>query len=109
MKYYGAIGFVETVETSPDVWEPKIKEYLYAGDINRVSQSWRSADKINDDIVVNMEISFIGDIHALENYNNIRYAVWRGTKWRVSSITEEHPRINLMLGGEYNDKHGSKA
>lgn len=109
MKYFGAIGFAETVETDLDIWETKIVEHMYAGDINRVSTGWKTNEHLNDDLTVSMEISFVGDIHALENYNNIRYAVWRGTKWRVTNIAEQMPRIILTLGGEYNDTKGSKA
>ena len=109
MKYYGEIGFSETVQTDIDIWETVIREYTYAGDINRVSTGWKTGDHLNDDLTISMEISFIGDVHALENYNNIRYAVWRGTKYRVTNISEEHPRITLTLGGEYNGPSGSKA
>lgn len=109
MKYYGAIGFSETVETSPDIWETQIQERTYAGDINRVSTGWKTGEHLNDNLSVSMEISFIGDTHALENFGNIRYAVWRGTKWRVTNITESHPRITLTLGGEYNGDEGSQG
>ena len=108
MKYYGAIGFSETEETDIDIWETKIKEYMYAGDINRVSTGWKTTEHLNDDISVSMEISFIGDTHALTNYANIRYATWRGTKWRVTNVHENHPRIVLTIGGEYNDFEGSQ-
>lgn len=109
MKYFGKIGFSETVQTELDVWETVIKEYEYAGDINKVSTGWKTGDHLNDDLTVSMEVSFIGDVHALENYANIRYVVWRGTKWRVTNITEEHPRITLTLGGEYNGNSGSQG
>lgn len=103
MKYYGKIGFYETVKTDVDYWEPSIVDYTYAGDINRVATAWKTSEQLNDDLSVSMEISIIGDKHALENYNNIRYAEWRGVKWRVTNVSENHPRINLTLGGEYND------
>lgn len=109
MKYFGKIGFYETVQTGLDDWEPRIMEYEYAGDINRVSTSWKTSEHMNDNLSVSMEISFIGDVHALENYANIRYAVWRGTKWRVTNISENHPRITLTLGGEYNGDSGSQG
>lgn len=109
MKYYGMIGFSETVQTGLDDWETQIREYPYAGDINRVSTSWKTSEHMNEDLTVSMEISFIGDTHALENFANIRYATWRGTKWRVTNIQETHPRIVLTLGGEYNGSSGSQA
>lgn len=109
MKYYGAIGFSETVETGVDIMEPQIVERVYAGDINRVSTGWRTSEHLNDDLTVSMEISFVGDVHAMEHYSDIRYAVWRGTKWKVTNIAETFPRITLTLGGEYNDDGGSAA
>ena len=108
MRYYGAIGFSETVQTEPDIWETTIKEYTYAGNINRVSTSWKTGEQLNDDLSVSMEISFVGDVHALENYNHIRYATWRGTKWRVTNVQETPPRLVLSLGGEYNDVDGAQ-
>lgn len=107
MKYYGAIGFSETAPAGLDEWETKIVEHTYAGDINRVSTGWKTSEHLNDNLSVSMEISFIGDIHALANYANIRYAMWRGTKWRVTNVSENHPRITLTLGGEYNDEDGA--
>ena len=108
MKYYGAIGFSETVETDFDISETQIKEYMYAGNITRVSTGWKTSDHLNDNLSVSMEISFVGDVHALENYNHIRYATWRGTKWRVTNVQETPPRLVLTLGGEYNDSEGSQ-
>ena len=108
MKYYGAVGFSETAKTGLDIWETRIVERMYAGDISRVSTGWKTSEHLNDELSVSMEISFIGDVHALENYSSIRYAVWRGTKWRVTDIAEAFPRIILTLGGEYNDVSGSQ-
>ena len=34
-KFYGAIGFAETVETDPGIWEEKIVERSYSGDVIR--------------------------------------------------------------------------
>lgn len=109
MKYYGAIGFSETVKTGVDIMEPQIVERTYAGDINRVSTGWQTSEHLNDNLTVSMEISFIGDVHAMEHYSDIRYAVWRGTKWKVTNISEAFPRIILTLGGEFNDDGGSAA
>lgn len=109
MKYYGAIGFSETDKTGVDIWEPKIVERQYAGDINRVSTGWKTSEHLNDDLTVSMELSIVLDIYAMEHYSGIRYAVWRGTKWKVTNISEAFPRITLTLGGEYNDNDGSAA
>lgn len=109
MKYYGAIGFSQTVQTGTDLWETQIVEHMYSGDIERVSTGWKTTEHLNDDRTISMEISFVSDIFALNNFNNIRYAVWRGVKWKVTNISESPPRVTLTLGGEYNDVNGAKA
>ena len=35
MKFYGPIGYAETVETKPGVWEEQIAERMYYGDLTR--------------------------------------------------------------------------
>lgn len=51
MKYYGQIGFADTVETVPGVWSNKIFERNYYGDLVRNTRRLSSSDKVNDDIV----------------------------------------------------------
>ena len=35
-KFYGKIGYAETVETKPGVWRPKIIEKPYFGDLSLI-------------------------------------------------------------------------
>jgi len=111
MKYYGAIGFSEEeVEVRPGVFRAGITERNYAGDYNRITRSFQTAEHLNDNLTISSEISIIGDPYAFSNLANIRYAVIRGTKWKVININDaQHPRITLMLGGPYNDTGGSQA
>lgn len=111
MKFYGAIGFQESMqEVRPGVYRDGIVERMYSGDYNRVSRSFQSSQQLSDNLTLNAELSFIADNHAFRNLNNIRYVVIRGTKWKVTSIDDtRHPRVVLTIGGEYNDTGGSQA
>lgn len=101
-KYYGVIGFTETVETEPDVWEDDIKEYHYAGDLVRNSRRLESSNGTLDNINISNVISILADPYARENFYNIRYVEFRGTKWKVSNVEDKYPRLELTLGGVYN-------
>ena len=101
-KYYGVIGFTETVETEPDLWEDDIKEYHYAGDLVRNSRRLESSNGTLDNINISNVISILADPYARENFHNIRYAEFRGTKWKVSNVEDKYPRLELTLGGVYN-------
>ena len=58
-KYYGYIGFAETVETASDVWEEQIVEREAQGDILKVSRRLVGASQLNDNITVSNKISLL--------------------------------------------------
>ena len=64
MKFYGPIGYAEMVETSPGVWDEKITEHMYFGDLTRNTRRLQSAETLNDDINIANEISIVADPFA---------------------------------------------
>lgn len=103
-KFCGKIGYAETKEISPGVWEEIITERLYYGDLMRNTRRLRIASKINEDIVISNEISIIADQFAYENFHSMRYAEFMGAKWKIDSVEVQHPRLILSLGDVYNGK-----
>lgn len=103
-KYYGAIGYAETVETKPGVWKEQITERMYSGDLLRNSRRFQSADKLNDDVNISNELSIVADPYANQNFHLMRYAEFMGTKWKIADIEVQYPRLRLTLGGEYNEQ-----
>jgi hypothetical protein len=101
-KFYGAIGYAESSETSPGVWEEGITERNYSGDVIRNSKRWQNGETLNDKLTVNNEISIIADPFAYEHFHTIRYVKWMGASWKVSKIDILRPRIILTLGEVYN-------
>lgn len=101
-KFYGAVGYGISTETSPGVWEDVITEKNYRGEIVRNTRTLLTGDKVNDDISVNNSISIVADAYANENFFAIRYVRWAGACWTVSEVTVESPRLILRLGGVYN-------
>lgn len=102
-RWAGEIGYVETVETSPGVWEEVIEPHIYTGDMNSLSRSLRNAQKINDDVDIGMELEIVADPYALSHFSNIRYVEYMGIKWKVRTVTVRYPRLVLSLGEEYNN------
>lgn len=101
-KYYGVIGYAETVETSPGVWKEMIVERSYYGDVVKNNRSLQNSEHLNDDINVSNQISIVADPYAIANFHAIRYAEFMGTKWKVPSVDVQTPRLLLSLGGLYN-------
>lgn len=101
-KWYGEIGFAETVETKPGVWVEQITKRNYYGDVTRDSRRLQAADKLNDNVNISNQISIISDPYANENFHSIRYAFYMGTRWKITDIEVQYPRLNLTLGGVWN-------
>ena len=101
-KFCGMIGFSMTKENAPDVWEEKIVEKRYFGDINRNFSQRKNSSHLNDNIDISNVISIIADPYANQNLHAIRYVVFMGAKWEVTSIEVQYPRLLLSIGGVYN-------
>lgn len=102
-KFCGKIGFFDTIETEPGIWEETIIERTYYGDLVRNSRTFQSSGGVNDDINVFNNISVIADPYANKNFHHIRYVVFMGAKWKVTNIEVQYPRLILTTGGVYNE------
>lgn len=106
-KFHGKIGYGETVETAPGVWQDVVVERNYFGDVIRNTRSLQESDnKVNYDLSVGNSISIVADAYANLHFFAIRYVEWAGTLWTVSDVEVQSPRLILRLGGVYN---GPKA
>lgn len=105
-KFYGVIGFAETVEEDPyehpGVWVERIVERSYYGDLTRNNRRLQSTDQLNDNINIANELSIVADPYAVQNFYSMRYVEFQGTKWKVSNVEVQYPRLILSLGGLYN-------
>lgn len=101
-KFCGKIGFVRTRETAPGVWTPQVEERSYTGDVTRNMRRWDSSEHLNDDFNVTNSISIVADPFLCECMGFIKYVKWMGTKWKVSSVELQRPRLILSIGGVYN-------
>ena len=101
-KFYGPIGFAETVETSPGIWEEQITERSYYGELPRNTRALQTSDSVNDNINVSNEISIVADPFAEQNFYSMRYVEFMGAKWKITNVDVKHPRLILTIGGVYN-------
>lgn len=102
MKWYGTIGFEVTEETKPGVWTPAKTEKKYYGNLERIMTFSQTANQVNDNININNTLSIVADPYANDYYFAMKYAVVRGTKWKITNVEVKYPRLILTLGGVYN-------
>lgn len=101
-RFYGSIGYGESVETAPGVWGDNIVEFKYYGDIVRNTRRLQEGESVNSDLSVNNSISIVADAYANEHFFAMRYIRWAGTLWIISDVEVQSPRLLLKLGGVYN-------
>lgn len=104
-KFYGTIGYVDVIEIRPGVYEERVTERVYSGDLLRKSSRWSAnPDSVNDDLTINTQISILADPYAYKNFHSMRYVEFMDAKWKITSIEVKYPRLVLDVGGVYNGK-----
>jgi hypothetical protein len=103
-KFYGLIGYAVTEETTPGIWEEKIVDRMYYGELVRNTRKLQSTNQINDNINIANEISILADPFASENFHLMKYVEFMGAKWKISSVEVQYPRLILTVGGVYNEQ-----
>ena len=101
-KWFGNVGFAKTVETKPGIYEEQVTPKPYYGEV--ISNRWRRQNSggVNDNIQIINVISIVADAFANENCSDIAYVEYMGTKWKVTDIEPQYPRLLLTMGGVYN-------
>ena len=100
-KFYGPVGYAETVETAPGVYVEKITERMYFGDLTRNTRRLQSSETLNDDINVANEISIVADPFANQNFHRMRYVGFMGANWKISNVEVHYPRLPYALHDRY--------
>lgn len=101
-KFYGNIGYAETVEYEPGCWDERIVEYPYCGDLVRNTSKYQSSGGVNDNINISNDISIVADPYANNNFQHMKYVEFMGAKWKITNVRVEYPRLILTVGGVYN-------
>lgn len=96
------VGYGETVEKSPGVWDDVITEKRYFGDVLVPGRRVQDGADINKDLTPMNSISIVADAYASTHFFAIRYVKWSGVLWTVLNVQVQGPRLQLRLGGVYN-------
>ena len=101
-KWFGKIGYSITSETESGIWEPTIVEKEYYGDLTTDRRKRQNSGEVNENINLANVISIIADPFAIQNCSYMAYVEVMGTRWKISDIEVQYPRLILTVGGVYN-------
>jgi len=106
VRFYGAVGYATSTETSPGVWKDVITEKQYYGDVVRNSRHLEAPAQVPPEINAGLSLensfSILADAEGYASYMKIRYIEWEGNRWRVTSVEVRRPRLILTVGGLWN-------
>ena len=100
-KYYGNIGFATQVETKPGIWEDVIVDRPYKGDVLRSGRRFDSGESINDNLSITNQFSIVSDAFLYSHIPAMRYLEYLGSKFKITSIEIDRPRVTIGVGGAY--------
>lgn len=101
-KFYGNVGFAEDTLVRPGVHKVVTVPKPYKGDILQNYVRSEQGIGLNDDLHITNRLSIVADPYASQNFHSIKWAEYMGTKWKVSNVEVQYPRLILTLGGMYN-------
>lgn len=101
-KWYGVVGYSGLVEEEPGLWVDGIVERSYYGDV--LSNRWKrqNSGEVNDNINLANQISILADPYATEHCSVMAYVEFMGTKWKITEVEIQYPRLILTIGGVWN-------
>lgn len=86
------------------VYTEEIEEKVYYGDL--LSSRWNNENNqnsTNTNVRLNNSISVICDKYLSENISVMRYITYKNSKWCITGIEIQPPRIIINIGGIYNE------
>lgn len=104
MKYHGEIGYFDTVEVKPGLFEERLIFRECYGDVLRNTKRDSLGSRVNPTITVTNQISIVADPYALMHFFQIRCIRWQGALWSVTDVDAgQPPRLILSLGELYHE------
>lgn len=102
-RYHDKIGFLITKDnqTTGIVTETPV-ERTYFGKVLEHTRRWQSSDMVTDDLQMGNQIAITANDYAFKHASAIKYAMFMGCRWNVTSMKVKGPELILTLGGVYN-------
>lgn len=95
------IGFAIQKETRPGIWEDAIERRPYKGEILHSGRRWDASENINDNVTLTNRFSVVSDAYLYSHIPAMRYLEYLGTKFKITSVEIDRPRVTISVGGVY--------
>lgn len=101
-KFRGKVGYARNVETAPSVYNEEWTIKQCSCDLLENKSKLVDGSVVNPGIRLMNRISIVASPYARKHCHEIRWVEFQNSKWTVSDVTVNYPRLILTLGGLYN-------
>ena len=103
-KFFGHVGFgSQEVEISPGVYDYKIVERPYFGEVVRDAMKVVGGQTILSESKTTNSFRIMADGYASENFFDMQYVRWMGRYWEITQVElQQRPRMIIRIGGVWN-------
>ena len=102
-RFFGKVGYIRTEDDGTGIAREVVTVREYYGDVNSNVRRWEHQQQsANDDLSLSNNISILADAFAYDNIEAMKWVEYNGTKWRITSVDVNYPRITLYFGGVWN-------
>ena len=102
-KFYGQVGFGIDTEVAPGVWEKRVVERSYFGEVVRQTLEVVGGQTVLGDSKTANSFSIVADPYSYDHFMDMEYVKWRGRYWAVRQVElPGRPRLLIRIGGVYN-------
>lgn len=102
MKTSIVLGFSEkNTEVRPGVWKMQPTELTHKAKLLTYNKNYDAGEEVNDDLKLRNRYEIVMKDKKLD-YQDMKYVIVKGTKWKVSALEFLEVRIIITLGGVFN-------
>lgn len=103
-RFRGPIGVNRgLLQTAPGIYVNDIEEIEVFGEIRNDAGARWAQQNMGETLKALHILSVVTPEDSDIDFNSVAYIVWKGRKWTVTSVQYKRPRVDLTLGGLYND------
>lgn len=95
------IGYGQSVEVRPGIWEDVIREEPKYAEVRQTTETFTVEGEIIPRYKTTTSVSVVSDGPLRLDYSDLRYVVYGGVRWSISSAVGEPPRLTLFIGEVY--------
>jgi hypothetical protein len=97
-----SLGLAESQQVRPGIWDDVITEVPKLAEVTQRTETFEVEGNIIPEYKTTTTVSVLSQGPVKPDYSNLRYVLYAGERWIVSSAVHAPPRLTIYIGEVYN-------